>query len=388
MIRYNISKSQILLLLLWLLLNTFFLIHRGVYIEGESEKYIYQAHLLLTTGNVSSANFWLYTVQIILDALCLKFHIPFIMLVIIQLMLNGFATVFFYRTLLFIFQNPHIAFTGTLLLIANYFYQEFNTFLYTESTFYSLTLILSCYLIHIQKLTAKKLLLVLLLLATICITRPTGLLFIPPVFLYLFLVFFRNLSSLKKLALFSVITLGFLFLLNIALGSGGELDLMLPFRDESIVCGVPTLPGFAPITTAANSNSLYGLLYYVAHNIPQFLRLAVLRTGAFFGLYRSYFSGWHNLYLIVFFYPIYVAALASIPRWPGANSNTFYYLLSVIGMVWLTVILTCDDWHNRFYLSISPLMIILAMPILQKIMPNRERSELKIDERLAAENTE
>src|SRR5262249_19332135 len=154
-----------------------------------------------------------------------------------------------------------------------YPYQEFNSFLYTESFFYSFTLILSCHLIRMRTISARNLLPVIGLLILICITRPSGLLFLPPVFLYLFLMFFQRLPVLKKLALFSLLGLGFLLFLDKALGSGGELDFMLPFRDERIICGVPTLPGFLPIQTAARGNSLYGLFFYVVHNPLQFVRM-------------------------------------------------------------------------------------------------------------------
>lgn len=358
----DIGKPQGVLILLWILLNSFFLIHQGIYLEGESAKYIYQGHVLLNTGAPESANFWLYSVEIFLVAFCLKLHLGFFFVVFIQLLFNAVATTFFYRTLHSIFENRQTAFLGTLLLLGNYYYQQFNTFLYTESLFYSFTLILSCYLLHIRQLTIKNLLAVIGMLTIICFTRPTGLLFLPPTFLYLFLVFFQKMSTPKKIALLSVITIGFLLLLNIALGSGGELDIMLPFRDQSIICGVPTLAKPLPIKTAANGNSLYGLLYYILHNIPQFVKMGWLRTCAFFGLYRDYFSTGHNLYLLIYFNFIHLLALLSLPHWFKRNADIAIYLLSAIGLTWLTAILTCDDWHNRFYLDISPFLIILAMP--------------------------
>ena len=357
-----------ILTLLWIMLNGFFIVHRGIFLEGESAKYIYQAHLLLTTGAPESSNYWLYSVQMLLLACCLKFHLSLYFAVGIQLLFNGIATVFFYRTLQFIFGDRRTAFIGTLLLLANYYYQEFNTFLYTESLFYSFTLILSCYLFHIRQLTIKNGLAVIGMLMVICVTRPTGLLFVPPTFLYLFLVFFQHMSTGKKIALLASIAVAFLFLLNIALGSGGELDIMLPFRDERIICGVPTLPYALPIKTAANGNSLYGLLYYILHNTPQFIKMLWWRTRAFLGLCRTYFSLGHNIFLVVFFYTLHLLVLLSLRYWTKHHVYVFCYLLSAFALTWLTISLTCDDWHNRFYLTISPFLIILAMPTLQKLM--------------------
>jgi hypothetical protein len=372
----QIGTPEAILLVLWLLLNTFFLIHRGIFLQKESAKYIYEAQVFLATGRPGSSNFYLYFIQIILLAFCIKFHLGFFTAVLIQLFFNLIATAFFFKTIQYIFGNVRIAFVATLLLLSNYYYQEFNTFLYTESLFYSFTLILSCYIIHIQTLTAKKLLAVAGMLMVICITRPTGLLFLPPTFLYLFLVFFKNMPTWKKLTLLTGISILFLFLLNLALGSGGGLDFMLPFRDERIICGLPTLPAFLPIKTTDNGNSLYGLLYYLTHNTAQFLRVAGLKSVAFWGVYREWYSIRHNIYLIAFFGTLYLMTLISLGYWFRRNSNILCYLLSAMALNWVTVMLTCDDWHNRFFLSISPFLIILAMPSLQRLVRSPTKKPL------------
>jgi hypothetical protein len=156
--------------------------------------------------------------------------------------------------------------------------------------------------------------------------------------------------------------------LNSALGSGGGLDFMLPFRDERIICGVPSLPQFIDIKTSENGNSIYGLLYYATHNFSQFIRLVRLRTFAFFGLYRSYYSLAHNSYLIVYFNMIHLMAILGIFYWTKIQKLKLLFLLSFIFLTWVTVILTCDDWHNRFYLNISPYLILLSMAFVSKLI--------------------
>lgn len=370
----RISTPEAILLFLWLLLNTFFLLHKGIYIHGESDTYIYEARVFLATGAPQTGNYWLYIIQILLIGFSLKCHLGFSFVVLIQLLFNLIATAFLYKTIRHLFGNTRTAFVATLLLLGNYFYQEFNTYLYTESLFYSFTLILSCYLICTRTLTIKRLLAITAMLVITCFTRPTGLLFLPPAFLYLFLVFFRQMAAWKKIALLTGLAVLFLFLLNLALGSGGELDFMLPFRDERIICDVPTLPAFLPIKTAANGNSLYGLLYYITHNTSQFLKMAGLRSVAFWGLYRNYYSPLHNGYLIVFFGAIHLMTLTSLGYWAKQNPNILCYLLSAIALTWFTIMLTCDNWDNRFYLTISPFLIILAMPTLQNLLRLRSKN--------------
>jgi 4-amino-4-deoxy-L-arabinose transferase-like glycosyltransferase len=375
--RLNIGKYEGFLLLVWLSVNVFFLVHRGIYLEGESEKYIRQAHLLVQTGRLESPNFRLYLTQIALIACCIRLHLGFALVVSLQLLLNLSAMVSFNRAILYVFKNKTAAFAGTLLLLLDFPYQEFNSFLYTESIFYSLTVILSCYLIRIRHLTARHALTLFALLTLICFTRPTGLLFVPPVLLYLFLVFVKKMPAPKRLALFATLIIGFLVLLNFALGSGGEFDFLLPFREEHVICGVPTASGTMTAASFANDNSLYGLLSYIAGHPAQSIRLAARRTVAFFGVFRSYYSPLHNLWLVAYFSCIDLAALLGIGYWMKNDRPVFYYFLSVLAMVWMTVMMTCDDWHNRFYLGITPFLIFLGMPVYSRLSTGLNRSFLR-----------
>jgi len=328
---------------------------------GEAEKYIGQANLFIKTGNLSAPSLWMYFTQITLLSFCIKLHLSFAIAIAVQFFFNFLATWYFHRTLYLVFNSSIIALVGVLLLLLNQSYQEFNVSLQTESLFYSFTLIASCYIITIEKLSFKNISGMIFLLALISLTRPTGLLFIPPALIYLFFIYLKQFNAMKKLAILSLVGIAFLFLLNQALGSGGELDFMLPFRDERIICGVPTLPGFLAIKTTSNGNSLWGLLYYITHNFSQFIRLAFLRTLAFFGLWRNYFGIMHNVFLVIYFYSIHMLAILSLPYWANKNAYRLLYFLALIFLTWLTVILTCDDWHNRFYLSISPYIIFLSL---------------------------
>ena len=284
------------------------------------------------------------------------------------MLINLLAAIYFYKTLLYLFRREKIALIGVMILLLNEPYQQYNVYLQTESIFYSLILILTYNILTWENHDRRKLLPILLLLVILCFTRPTGLLFIPPVFLYIFLSFLKGLSPIKKVGLVAAAAFIFFLFLDKAMGSGGELDFMLPFRDESIICGVPRAAGFRPIETAANGNSLYGLLYYITHNFSQFARLAALKTMAFFGLYRDYYSTRHNIYLVIFFYSLHLLALAAIPWWLKYHFNKCCYFLSAILLVWMTVMLSCDDWHNRFYLSISPFVIILSMRSISRLL--------------------
>lgn len=351
---------------IWVIMQALLFYRFGLVTGFEAEKYINEANHLLENGTVSTSNYWLYSVQIFLIAAALKLKTGLLSVAFVQLLVNSWATYSFYKFIAGI-SNRQTAFSITLLLILNYPLQTFNTSLQTESLFYSFTILFSCFLLRLKNLTAGSLIKVLLFLLLISFTRPTGLLLVPCSFLYLFFQFFRPFSMFVKFIITIAVSICFLFFLNAALGSGGGLDFMLPFRDERIICGVPTLPGFIDIKTSDNPNSIFGLLYYITHNTGQFMHLALLRSKAFFGLTRSYYSLSHNFYLCVYFFPLYILVILSWPSWLKKNKFLLLYCISVIAINWITVILTCDDWHNRFFLSITPYIYILATPALQKL---------------------
>jgi hypothetical protein len=376
--KWKLELTSVLIFFIWAFINIFLCTKNGMVTSGEAEKYIGQAKVFLQTGNLSSPNLWFYFIEIGLIATCLKLHCSLVLVVGMHLLFNFIATIYFYKIIGTIFNSRLIAMTGTLMLLFNLPYQEFNSFLQTESLFYSFTLILSCYMLTLHELSAKKLITVIFLLSLIATTRPTGLLFLPPAFLYLFFIHFKKTGILKKTGLFFTFSVVFLFVINKAMASGGEFDFMMPFKDEDIICGYATLAHTAAITMPGNGNSLSGLVFYIIHNFGQFIRLAGLKTIAFFGLYRSYYSPFHNAYLMIYFYSVHIMVIASLSFWIKNHFHRLIYLLSIIIITLLTVILTCDDWHNRFYLSISPYLILIGMGMVKGLIKNKGRKQTSL----------
>ncbi len=345
----------------------------GIFTELESVKYITEANNILQNGTVSTPNFWLYSTQIFLIAAAFKLKTGYVSVVIVQLIFNALATTAFFK-LCKKLSSTTVAFWLTLVLICAFPYQTYNVYLQTESLFFSFCILFTYYLFSIRQLTWKTVICTFLFLLLLCVTRPSGVLWIPGTILYLFFNFFKRFSVLLKTVALIICSILFLFLLNTAIGSGGELDFMLPFQDERIICGVPTLDHFVNIKMADNPNSIYGLLYYLYYNSEQFFRLAIERSYAFWGLTRSHYSKSHNLYLIVLFFPFIAMMLLSMYSWIKAKSSIALFSICTISITWFSVIMSCDDWHNRFFLTILPYIYILSIPILnylfKKFSPN------------------
>src|ERR1700761_8463723 len=149
-------RPKALLCTLWLLVNTILLLKNGIVTTGEAEKYIRQAHLLVSTGTLESSNFRFYFIPIALLTLCIKLHLSFAWMVAVQLALNGLATLFFYKTAASLFPGGKIAFIATILLLLNIPYQAYNSFLQTESIFQSMSLLLVCVMARTREPSARQ----------------------------------------------------------------------------------------------------------------------------------------------------------------------------------------------------------------------------------------
>jgi 4-amino-4-deoxy-L-arabinose transferase-like glycosyltransferase len=357
------SVYSLILVLTWVLLQSFLFYRNGILTGFESGKYIEQANNLINKGTLSSPNFWLYSTEIFLIAASLKLTGGFVLVVIIQWIFNALASFYFYR-LCKKLSDRRTAFVVTLLLILNFPFQQFNTFLFTESLFYSFIILLSCFLFQLEKLTLKNSIALFLFLFLVCFTRPTGLLLVPCVFIYLSWRFFHSWSALLKTIATIVISSLFIFILNLAIGSGGELNFILPFVEEHIICGLPTIQS----NSEAAGNSLGDIFGYIANHPNRFFYLAMKRSLAFWGLQRDYFSFAHNCYLAFYFYPIFFLALISLKNWWKNSRGILLYILALVLMTWFMVMLSCDDWHNRFFLVLMPFFYLLIIPVMKKIL--------------------
>lgn len=363
------QHSTILIVAFWILMQSFLLYIYGIETGGESMKAILEAENLIKGNGLSYPSTYLYLTEIILIYLSLKIGVGFWFVLGIQLAVNLFALLYFFKFLERFTQSRLIAFAGAILVVCCVPYQQYNSFLYTESIFFSLSLVYSCFLLSCKKINVENIALIVVLVSLLCITRPSGIFFVAASFIYIFFFFFKGLSFLLKVSIFLFLFSCSLFLLNKMMGSGGRIDIMLPFKDERIICDVPTLANNADIDISKNGNSLFGLVYYVTHNFDQFSRLALLKTKAFFGLVRPYYSKLHNGLLITYFFPLYFLALVSFYRFRTRLPIEFIYLVSLISIYWLSVLFSCDEWHSRFFMTLTPFIIIIALYSLKKLKP-------------------
>jgi hypothetical protein len=201
----------------------------------------------------------------------------------------------------------------------------------------------------------------LLFLLLLYVTRPTGIFFIPATALFIITKFYpRNIILFFASA--GILLPLFYLLVNFSIGSGGEFDFMLPYDQEMVICGVTTITQSHSLEVPVTRSSIESLLYIITHYPGLFVKLALNRAVTFLGVYRSYYSPAHNIIGMIYFFIIYFTIITSFlfKKPSGEHKAAIWFIFCYILLVAITVMLSCDEWHNRFLLSLLPFLIILA----------------------------
>ena len=364
--RYTELYATYILFVCWFSVQAYLFYVNGINISGESINRIVEAKRLMNGNGLRGYSSYMYFSETFLIFISLKLKLGYAFAVVIQLLINLYALNCFYKYLYFLYGNLILALAGGCLLLLCVYYQLFNTYLYTESLFFSFSIIYSFFLLRIKELTIKNIVIIFLFLVLLCITRPSGIFFLAATLVYLFFFISNKINIYLKIASFILFFVASLFFLNLLMGAGSGIDIILPFKNEMVICEVPTLSYNVNIDTVKNGNSLYGLFYYITHNTEQFYRLALLKSEAFFGLVRPYYSKPHNFFLITYFYSLYLLILATLLKFNKKLPVAFIYLLAIIVVYWFSVVFSCDEWHNRFFLTLTPFLITAALYFFKK----------------------
>lgn len=363
------------LLLVFLLVHAVLYVKFGVYTEMEADKYVSQGKILYETGKFSEPKFIFYLPVILLVWVCEWFSLPLETVAFIQIVISGLAQFYFFKLIAELVSKP-VAFITSLLLILFIPLQIWNLYLYTDSFFISFTL-LYAWAIHKHArrgLTGK--LIVLAFLALLVISRPHGLLFIPPTIIYFIIIAPTASAKLITTLVSAVLLFGMYIIMNRIFTGGSDMDALKPFVEEHIICFVPQKPEGAVLDIQHTESPVADLLYYVVNNPLHFTKLMVLRLYSFFNLTRPYYSFTHNLLLLVFMIPVYFLALVGIYKSWKRKRPFVFYLLLVLVLYPLGATFQCDDWHSRFTMVVIPIILLFAGIAIQSAINKKNEGVL------------
>lgn len=333
---------------------------KGISLDLEAEKYISQGKILFERGGLSESKYVFYLPVILLVWLCHWLHISVVWVALFQVLLSAVGQYYFFR-LVKANAGQSAALLASLLLLVFLPLQLWNFFLYTDSIFISLTLIYFWIIYrHAGRGWAGNLF-VLLMLMLLVVSRPHGLLFIPPTFIYYLLLAPSARQRWVTVAAGALVLMVMFLFMNRIFTGGEDMDALKPFVEEHVICFVPQNPAGADLILQKTDSPVADIIYYAWHNPVHFLRLMALRLYSFFNLTRPYYSMIHNIGLLAFLIPMYLFALAGIRRaWYQQRPLVFFFILFLI-LYPMGITFQCDDWHSRFTMMVIPLFIFFAV---------------------------
>lgn len=362
--------------ILWLISTLIYVNIHGVVTELEAAKYVEEAKQLIETGSFSAPRFVFYSATILVIALALKLKIGMAGAFLIQALFNLFAYLLFYKALRKTFQ-----FSLTPLLLIGYLlafspYQSWVSFLYTESFFFSSILILLSTLILLKPDILKNIGIIICAVLCTLISRPLGILMGLAVYFYFFFLVGRKWKIIMGGFSVVLIALGY-YLVNTVFSSIHDWHITQAFEEESIICDLPAAQPYQKLDLTVSGSPVYQLWYYVTHNFNHFLNFAGVKIQYFFLMTRNYYSTAHNALLLLNVIPIYLlAGFSFFIKRRYFNKGVMAFLVSLLVTYTLTIIFQCDDYHNRFILSIYPLFVILAAGSAEHLFLLRSKDKI------------
>lgn len=363
------NNSKILIVLIWLFSTSLYLKLFGIVTNMEAGKYIDEAGIFINTGSFSVPRYWFYSITIFIIAIALKLKIGLTGAFLLQAILNLYSYLFFYKALRKAFQFPLTAFFIIAYLLIFWPYQNWVVFLFTESVFFSLILILFSILILYKPESIKNILLIFFALVLVIMSRPLGILFGGSIYLYLFYCFNKKWKIILGCGSLLLFAFSF-YTINTIFSTTKFWTITQAFEQESVICDLPTTtPSFAKLDLAASGNPVYHLYYYLRHNFSHFLHFAGIKLQYFFLMTRPFYSKAHNYFLLLNTIPLYLLMIGSFfIKKIQFNKAAAIFLISSIALYTLTIIIQCDDYQNRFILSIYPFFVILAARTIEYLI--------------------
>ncbi len=352
--------DRVVVIAAWLMTLLLYLKGFGLHTDLEAAKYIEEAERLIANGHFSAPRFWFYSVTVFIIALSMKLHIGLCGAFVIQAVINLTAYLFFYKALKLLFQGGILPLLIVLYLLFFWPYQSWHVYLFTESAFYSMILLLFSALVLANNRWLKGLLLIGGTLLLVIMARPLGILFAMGTWVYFFTAATRKQKIIIGLASV-VLVLAAGLVINTILSSISDWTVIKPFSEESIICGLPATTIPPALKLAQGGSPLYQLYYYLTHNSAHFFHLAGTKLRYYYVMTRTYYSSGHNLFLLANIIPLYLLALAGIcmkRKW--IDRGILFFMLSMVVLYTITIVMQCDDYHNRFILSIYPFFVIMA----------------------------
>ncbi len=355
------KKDYFVVLAMWLLFESLWFYKFGFNFQLEATKYISEANFILDKHYLSQDRYFFYLTTILIIALSYLIKTGVYGAVAMIMFINISSYLYFFKALKKTFSGQLPALIVVFFLLSFWPYQSWSLFLYTECIFYSLVMLLFARVLLFKKLDWKFLCSIFFTLFLVVISRPLGVLFVFPV---LFFLYFK-LTSRQKKYFYTGLILALLLLswvVQIVFTTTPDWNMQRAFLEENIICDMPVAVTSSSLKVSDHPNQLYRLFFYITHNFSHFSGLAFIRLKYFFFLTRNYYSAMHNAYLLINLFFVYGCIVIGIRKILKTFSlAVLVFIFSSIFFFALAIAFQCDDYHNRFFLTLMPLLAVLAV---------------------------
>jgi len=333
--------SFILLSLLWLIVQVLLLLNYGFITEFEGAKYQLIANEIIS-GTAINQELLFYSVYPIIISLFLKIGLGLKAMLILQLIVNAWATYRFLGISRMLFSKKWISIFTTSAFILTLQIQQWNFFLFTESLFVSGLIIYTYCILKFDYSNKFNSILLALLFIFLSFLRPIGLLLFIPTIAYFYLNR-RNIKNIYSLIPL-LLSVSLVFILN-QLNNSTQLIYLIKesFSNSWVILGYNDL----------------SIQLHQENTILFSFKLLLNRIYYFFSMQRPYYSLGHNI-MVSAFYPIYGLALFGIKRFYKNNLSFFIFSLLFILSISSLSLLLYLNWHGRFIVPILPLFIFFS----------------------------
>lgn len=347
----------ILLLLIWGIIQTIFF-SKGVRTSVDSALYINDAYRILEGDLPVERNLWYagYSFFIAVVFIC-KGSLQSVM--IVQIFFSGIAACCMYFMTLKISTQKSAAWLSVFLYVGWIKIHEWNSFIYTESLFTSMSVISITLLIHCKKYWQYTLVAALLLFTFFI--RPAGFAFMVGLCFYFYFIARATwpLSKTIRICIVAFFCFSCVFLLNEMLE---HYKLIESYAQVEIIYPKITLGISKPsnlVIPDVNEPPLIRLVIFMYHNPLYFLELCALKLLLFLGNVKPYYSIIHNTIIIFILYPLYYFAIKGFKIISEGNEAKLFIFGYVLAQT-LSIALTTENWDGRFLIPILPFIFILS----------------------------
>jgi hypothetical protein len=336
----------------WLIIQLVFLLMNGINDQQEANKYIVLSRELVNgTRDFSLHNLW-YSGYIMLHALLRMAGLHYKSMYVVQLIFSALSVYYFTRILSTWTRSNKMLIISALLYSTCFIIQQWVSFLYTDSVFSSLLVILIYYLLEENKNTSNKVIFWVLVFL-FPLFRPVGFLFLIVACLHWMFTFHkRNIIKIFTCIAYLV------FIAVIINRSMQNPAYFYPYHnlDANIICGLPSnLLQYQEVPYDHNTS----VASYFWNNPGMATRLFLLRFYKVFSMTRPFFSLGHNLAVAaacIFYYALAAVGLISIII---HRRRPLYVLPAGCLVFCLPTIAFCVEWTGR--LSLPVICFVLLM---------------------------